>query len=58
MVAGSTVSYVSTSNWRPYCGWLRQRPRRRKLSPGCAPNSGPTTVIRSLDRPVATRATV
>jgi hypothetical protein len=35
-----------------------ERPRRRKLSPGCAPSSAPTTVSRSLDRLVATRAMV
>src|SRR5829696_7606132 len=33
-------------------------PRSRRLSPGWAPSSAPTTVSRSLDRSVATRATV
>jgi len=58
MVAGRVLVHSRTSNWRPYWGWLVQRPRSRRLSPGCAPPSTPTTVTSSADRAVATRATV
>ncbi len=58
IVAGNTVVYDSTSNCRPYCGCDDQRPISRRLSPGYAPNSAPTTVSRLLPRGVATRATV
>src|SRR3954467_1738981 len=58
IVAGNTVVYETTSNWRPYCGCDDHQPRIRRLSPGWAPSSAPTTVSRSEPRPVATRATV
>src|SRR5215213_5120480 len=58
IVAGSTVVYETTSNWRPYWGCDDHQPCNRRLSPGCAPSSAPTTVSRSEPRPVATRATV
>ena len=59
MVAGSTVVYESTMNCLPYCGCEPHRPCIRRLSPGCAPSSAPTTVSRSPPpRPVSTRATV
>lgn len=58
-VAGRTVVYERTSNWRPYFGCVVQRPVSRRLSPICAPRSGPTTVSRSGPvRSVATRAIV
>src|SRR5262245_33612605 len=59
MVAGSTVEYDRTSNCRPYRGCDVHRPVSRRLSPTCAPSSGPTTVSRSVPlRSVATRAIV
>lgn len=58
-VAGSTVVNECTSNCLPYLGCEPHRPTSRRLSPGCAPSSAPTTVSRSLpDRSVATRAIV
>ncbi len=58
-VAGRTVRYDQTSNWRPYLGWLVHRPVRSRLSPTWAPSSGPTIVSRSLpDRAVEARAIV
>src|SRR5262249_45125407 len=58
-VAGSTVVYECTSNWRPYLGCDVHRPVSRRLSPTCAPSSAPTTVIRSgPPRLAATRAMV
>jgi hypothetical protein len=58
-VAGNTVVYDSTSNCRPYRGCEPHRPTSRRLSPGCTPNSAPTTVTRSApERSVTTRAIV
>jgi len=58
-LAGDTVVYASTSNCRPYRGCEPQRPTSRRLSPGCTPNSAPTTVTRSIpERSVGIRAIV
>ncbi len=53
-----TGSCVGSAEGAQFLGWLFQRPRRRRRSPGCAPSNAPTTVSRSLDRSVVTRATV
>src|SRR4030042_1382825 len=44
IVEGATGRHDSTSSWRPHRAWSRQRPVRRRCSPGCTPARLPTAI--------------
>ena len=46
-VAGATVRYEATRNWRPYLGSSIPAAGRRRFSPGCTPRRLPTAVTGS-----------